>query len=85
MNSRERFIRDELERIYNILNSSFETVPYSRLEQDKRCLRLFELLFEISKRAVLLQQIIKQRRKRLLQKIEKFFIEIILINILELL
>lgn len=61
MNSRERFIRDELGRIYNILSISFETVPYSRLEQDKRCLKIFELLFEISERTVMLQHIIKQR------------------------
>lgn len=46
MKSREKFVTGELEKIYNLLNISFEYCPYSRLEDDQRFVKIFELLFD---------------------------------------
>ena len=59
MNSREKFVRGELEKIYNLLNVSYEYSPYSMLQDDKRFVRIFELLLEINEKATFLKQAIK--------------------------
>ena len=48
MNTREKFVRDELERIYQVLNTTYEYCPYSMLQDDKRFLKIFEILFELN-------------------------------------
>ena len=45
MSSREKFVKGELGKIYQQLNVSYEYCPYSQLENDKRGLKIFELLF----------------------------------------
>ena len=50
MNSREKFMRGELEKIHNVLNVSYEYCPYSMLQDDNRFVRIFELLFEINEK-----------------------------------
>ena len=57
MNSREEFVRGELEKIY-VLNVSYEYCPYSMLQDNKRLVRIFELLFEINEKANFLKQAI---------------------------
>ena len=59
MNSPEKFVKGELETICNLLNVSYEYCPYSRLEQDKRFVKIFELLLEISVKADTLRQVVK--------------------------
>ena len=55
MKSREKFVKGaKLEKIYNWLNVCYEYCPYSRLEDDKRFVKIFKLLFEISEKADLL-------------------------------
>ena len=61
MKSREKFVKGaKLEKIYNWLNVCYEYCPYSRLEDDKRFVKIFKLLFEISEKADLLRQVIKR-------------------------
>lgn len=59
MNSRENFVRGELEKIYNLLNVSYEYCPHLLLQDDKRLVRIFELLFKINEKATFLKQAIK--------------------------
>ena len=54
MSLRENFVEGELEKIYNVLNVSYEYCPYSMLQDDKRFVKIFELLFEINDKANLL-------------------------------
>ena len=58
MSLREKFVKGELEKIYQHLNASYEYCPYSML-QDKIFLKIFELLFEINDKANLLRQVVK--------------------------
>ena len=59
MNSRVQFVQGELEKIYQQLNVSYDYTPYSQLENDKRFLKIFEVLFEIKDKANLLRQVVK--------------------------
>ena len=42
-----------------MLNVSYEYCPYSMLQDDKRFVKIFELLFEINDKAKLLRQVVK--------------------------
>ena len=44
MSSRTNFLKSELEKIYNFLNVSYEYADYSRLENDTKFIKIFELL-----------------------------------------
>ena len=59
MKTRSKFLKGELNNIYNLLNVSFEYADYSRLEEDKRFIKIFELLMEITEKSDLLLQIVK--------------------------
>lgn len=59
MNSRETFLKGELENIYRQLDVAFDYAPYSQLESDKRFLKIFELLFEMNDKVDLLRQAVK--------------------------
>ena len=41
MSSREKFVKGESEKIYNMLNVSYEYCPYSMFQDDKRFVKLF--------------------------------------------
>ena len=56
MTARSNFLKSELEKIYNLLNVSFE---YARLENDNRFIKIFELLMELSERSNTLRQVVK--------------------------
>ena len=47
MSSREMFVKNELEKIYQQLNVSYEKCNYLTCQDDRRVLKIFELLFEI--------------------------------------
>ena len=61
MTTRSNFIKSELEKIYNLLNESFEYAVFARLVDDRRFIRIFELLMEISEKSNTLQQVVKGR------------------------
>ena len=57
MKQRAKFVKGELEKIYNLLNASFEYTDYSQVEDDRRFIKIFELLMEISENT--LRQVVK--------------------------
>ena len=59
MKHRAKFVKSELEKIYNLLNASFEYIDYSQVENDKRFIKIFELLMEISEKSNTLRQVVK--------------------------
>ena len=59
MSSRTKFMKGELEKIYQQLNVSYEYCPYSQCENDKRVLKIFELLFKINDKVNVLRQVVK--------------------------
>ena len=59
MKHRAKFVKGELEKIYNLLNVSFEYIDYSQVENDKRFIKIFELLMEISEKSNTLRQVVK--------------------------
>ena len=59
MISRANFLKSELEKIYNLLTVSFEYADYARLENDRRFIKIFELLMEIGETSNTLRQVVK--------------------------
>ena len=59
MTSRSNFLKGELEKIYNLLNVSCEYADYAILEDDRRFIRIFELLMEIGEKSNTLRQVVK--------------------------
>ena len=59
MPTRSNFLKSELEKIYNLLNMSFEYADFARLENDNRFIKIFELLMELSEKSNTLRQVVK--------------------------
>ena len=59
MKYRAKFLKVELNNIYNMLTVSFEYADYARLEEDKRFIKIFELLMEIGEKSNVLRQVVK--------------------------
>ena len=59
MTTRSKFIKSELSKIYKLLNVSFEYAGYAGLEDDRRFIKIFELLMEISEKSNTLRQVVK--------------------------
>ena len=59
MSMRSNFLKSELEKIYNLLNVSFEYADFARLENDNRFIKIFELLMELSEKSNTLRQVVK--------------------------
>ena len=59
MTTRANFLKSELQKIYNFLNVSYEYADYSRLENDTRFIKIFELLMEISDKSNTLNKVVK--------------------------
>ena len=59
MTARSNFLKSELEKIYNLLNVSFEYADFARLENDNRLIKIFELLMELSEKSNTLRQVVK--------------------------
>ena len=59
MSSRVNFVKSELEKIYNKLNVSYEYAAYSRLEDDRQFIKIFELLMELSEKSNNLRQVVR--------------------------
>ena len=59
MSIRSNFLKSELQKIYDNLNFSFEFADLSRLENDTKFIKIFELLMEISEKSNTLKNIVK--------------------------
>ena len=59
MTTRSNFIKSELEKIYNLLNESFEYAVFARLGDNRKFIRIIELLIEISEKSNTLQKVVK--------------------------
>ena len=58
MTTRSNFVKSELQKIYNNLNMSYEYVDFSRLENDTKFIKVFELLREISEKSNTLNKVV---------------------------
>ena len=59
MSTRSNFVKSELEKIYNNLNMSFNFADHSRLENDSRFMKVFDLVMEIKDKSNTLNNLIK--------------------------
>ena len=59
MSIRSNFVKSELQKIYNNLNMSYEYVDYSRMENDNKFIKIFELLMEISEKSNTLNKVVR--------------------------
>ena len=59
MSTRSNFLKSELQKIYNNLNMSYNYAEISRLEDDTKFLKVFELLMEISEKSNTLNKVVK--------------------------
>ena len=59
MTTRSNFLKSELQKIYDNLNMSYEYADFSRLENDTKFIKIFELLMEISEKSNTLRQVVK--------------------------
>ena len=60
MSLREKFVKGDLEKIYQHLNDCYEYCPYLMFQDDKRFLKTIEILFEINDKANCLRQVAKK-------------------------
>ena len=58
MSTRSNFLKSELQKIYNNLNMSYEYADFSRLENDTKFIKVFELLMEISEKSNTLNKLL---------------------------
>ena len=59
MSIRSNFLKSELQKIYDNLNMSYEYADFSRLENDTKFIKIFELLMEISEKSNNLKKVVK--------------------------
>ena len=59
MSIRSNFLKSELQKIYDNLNMSYEYADFSRLENDTKFIKIFELLMEISDKSNTLKNVVK--------------------------
>ena len=56
---RSNFLKSELQKVYDNLNMSYEYADLSRLENDTKFMKIFELLMEISDKSKTLKDVVK--------------------------
>ena len=59
MTTRSNFLKSELQKIYENLNMIYEYSDFSRLENDTKFIKIFELLMEISEKSNTLNKVVK--------------------------
>ena len=59
MSTRSNFVKSELEKIYNNLNMSFNFADHSRLENDTKFMKVFDLIMELSEKSNTLNKVVK--------------------------
>ena len=58
MSTRDNFVKSELEEICNKLEECYDKVIITRLENDKRFFKIFELIAELSEKSSNLKQVL---------------------------
>ena len=59
MSTRSHFIKIELQKIYDNLNLTYESVDLTRLDNDTKFIKIFELLMVLTDKSKILKDIIK--------------------------
>ena len=59
MTARDNFVKSELEKICNKLEECYDKVIITRLENDNRFFKIFELIAELSEKSSNLKQILR--------------------------
>ena len=59
MSIRSNFLKIELQKIYDNLNMSYEYADFSRLENDTKFIKIFDMLMEISEKSNNLKKVVK--------------------------
>ena len=59
MSTRSNFLKSELQKIYDSLNMSYEYADFSRLENDTKFIKVFEIVMEISEKSNTLNKVVK--------------------------
>ena len=59
MTTRSNFLKSELQKIHNNLSMSYEYADFSRLENNNKFIKVFELLMEISEKSNTLNKVVK--------------------------
>ena len=59
MTTRSNFVKSELQKIYNNLNMSYEYADHSRLENDTKFMKVFDLIMELSEKSNTLNKVVK--------------------------
>ena len=59
MTARTKFVKDELSKIYNLLNASYDYAVYYEFEDEESFKKIFELLMEISEKSNTLQKVVR--------------------------
>ena len=59
MSTRDNFVKSELEKICNKLEECYDKVIITRLENDNRFFKIFELIAELSEKSSNLKQILR--------------------------
>ena len=60
MTTRYNFVKTELQKIYDNLNMSYEYVDFSRLENDNKFLKIFELIIDIAEKSNNLKKVVNE-------------------------
>ena len=59
MSLRDNFVKSELEKICNKLDECYDKVIITRLENDNRFFKIFELIAELSEKSSNLKQVLR--------------------------
>ena len=59
MSNRSNFLKVELQRIWDNLKISYDYVNFSRLQNDNRFIKVFDLLNEINEKSITLNKVVK--------------------------
>ena len=59
MSARDNFVKSELEKICNKLEECYDKVIITRLENDNRFFKIFELIAELSEKSSNLKQVLR--------------------------
>ena len=59
MSARDNFVKSELEKICDKLDECYDRVIITRLENDNRFFKIFELIAELSEKSSNLKQVLR--------------------------
>ena len=59
MSARDNFVKSELEKICNKLDECYDKVVITRLENDNRFFKIFELIAELSEKSSNFKQVLR--------------------------